>query len=289
MSAVIELYDEAGVLKPEDEALINAALDTAFLMCSTRRVSVEVSVVDDNDMRALNRDMRGIDRTTDVLSFPTIRWRGVPCDDKRFERAGLSPETHAVDVGEIVLCADAARRQSVEFGHSFTRELSFLCVHGALHLLGFDHESDADRAVMRAKEEEILKRLGQERVDAGPLIDLAETASGNAYAPYSHFAVGAALRTSDGEVFTGVNVENASFGLTSCAERNAVFAAVSAGKQAFTDIAVYAKTPPLPCGACRQVLAEFAPDLRVHIATPDGFHRTYTLKELLPHSFALKN
>lgn len=126
------------------------------------------------------------------------------------------------------------------------------------------------------------------------LLDAAREASSRAYAPYSRFPVGAALEAEDGRLFTGCNVENASFGLTVCAERAAVFQAVAAGCRRFIRIAIVAGTgdqPAPPCGACRQVLAEFAaPSLECLLATldrPDRFLR-YTLADLLPNPFSLK-
>ncbi len=122
---------------------------------------------------------------------------------------------------------------------------------------------------------------------ANELIDAAFQALKNAHAPYSNYKVGAALLCSDGTVFQGCNVENASFGLTNCAERTAVFSAIAAGKRAFEAIAIAAsgEPAPFPCGACRQVLAEFCgPDFPVYVAQTDGIQTT-TLGELLPHSF----
>ncbi len=108
-----------------------------------------------------------------------------------------------------------------------------------------------------------------------------------AYAPYSGFSVGAALLCADGEVFCGVNVENASYGATLCAERVAVARAVCAGKRAFVAIAIAASRAAAcpPCGICRQVLREFSPGLRVLGRTPEGGLVSWTLSELLPHSF----
>lgn len=105
-----------------------------------------------------------------------------------------------------------------------------------------------------------------------------------AHAPYSRFAVGAALLTREGKIFCGCNVENLSFGLTICAERAAVFSAVAAGETDFVAIAIVSdsKEPITPCGACRQVLAEFASDLEVRSATVDGTVFRSTLAELLP-------
>ena len=119
------------------------------------------------------------------------------------------------------------------------------------------------------------------------LYEQAQAAVEFAYVPYSRFAVGAALRTTDGEVITGANVENASYGMTMCAERNAVFAAVAAGKRQFDAIAVYADADSVPpCGACRQVMAEFAPSLRV-IFRRGAEPVVMTLDELLPEQFEL--
>ena len=107
-----------------------------------------------------------------------------------------------------------------------------------------------------------------------------------AYAPYSKFAVGAALVTKSGRVFGGCNVENLSFGLTICAERNAVFAAVAAGEREFSRIAIVADsvTPVTPCGACRQVLAEFGLGLEVCSANLEGAEFRSTVRELLPRA-----
>ncbi|MGH8047027.1 MAG: cytidine deaminase [Chthoniobacterales bacterium] len=105
-----------------------------------------------------------------------------------------------------------------------------------------------------------------------------------AYAPYSDFAVGAALIAEDGRIFTGCNVENLSFGLTMCAERVAVGKAVAEGVRNFSAIAIVARTsePVSPCGACRQVLAQFASGMRVILATLDGKIEEWTLDQLLP-------
>ncbi|MGE5706950.1 MAG: cytidine deaminase [Bacteroidota bacterium] len=123
-------------------------------------------------------------------------------------------------------------------------------------------------------------------MDYARLLELAEEAQQNAYVPYSQFPVGAALLTEDGTVFTGCNVENASFGLTMCAERVTMGKAISEGHRRFKAIAITAaKTAPcLPCGACRQVLAEFAPDLEL-VFRRDGEPWVVKLEELLPYQF----
>jgi cytidine deaminase len=121
------------------------------------------------------------------------------------------------------------------------------------------------------------------------LVRIASLARQRAYAPYSKYRVGAAIRTRRGKVTAGANVENASYGLTICAERNAVFQAVNAGEKGFEAIAVVADDLPLPCGACLQVLAEFCdPDLRVVLASADGRRDVVHLADLLPRPFKLE-
>ncbi len=118
------------------------------------------------------------------------------------------------------------------------------------------------------------------------LISLAAEARERAYAPYSHFAVGAALLAESGRTYTGCNVENASYGLTVCAERVAVFKAVSAGERAFSSIAVVTENGVPPCGACRQVLLEFDKDVQVIVADAMGLVLwTGTVQELMPYGF----
>ena len=120
------------------------------------------------------------------------------------------------------------------------------------------------------------------------LLALAINARAAAYAKYSKFAVGAALETRSGKVFTGCNVENLSYGLTICAERNAVFAAVAAGEREFARIVIVANSrePVTPCGACRQVLAEFADDLEVRSVNLQGDEYCANLRDLLPRAKA---
>ena len=122
------------------------------------------------------------------------------------------------------------------------------------------------------------------------LIDAALAARQQAYAPYSKFLVGAALLTEDGQAFSGCNVENASYGLSNCAERTATFAAVAAGQRRFAALAVATEGGYSPCGACRQVLAEFSDDLPILIVDTrsEGRVDEVTLAELLPRRFHLE-
>ena len=117
------------------------------------------------------------------------------------------------------------------------------------------------------------------------LIAGAIAARERAYAPYSGYKVGAALRTKSGRVYTGCNVENAAYGLSMCAERTAVFKAVSEGKHEFETNAVVTENGGSPCGACRQVMMEFAPAMTVIIADTRGQARITTVRDLLPDGF----
>ena len=123
------------------------------------------------------------------------------------------------------------------------------------------------------------------------LLAAARKARDQAYAPYSEFRVGASVLSAGGRIYSGCNVENASFGLTCCAERNAVFAMVAAGEREIREVLVIGDTEEVlpPCGACRQVLAEFAPPTAVvHMCDRSGAGRAATVAELLPDVFRLK-
>jgi cytidine deaminase len=120
-----------------------------------------------------------------------------------------------------------------------------------------------------------------------PLIAAATAVRERAFAPYSHFQVGAALEAEDGSIVTGCNVESASYGLTICAERTAIVKGVSEGKRIFKRVAIVADTPnpTPPCGACRQLLWEFAPDAEVVLSNLQGKTVRFTMRELLPAAF----
>ncbi len=122
------------------------------------------------------------------------------------------------------------------------------------------------------------------------LIDMAREVRKNAYVPYSNYRVGAAVRTKSGRIFTGVNVENAAYPNGLCAERVAVFKAVSEGEREFDAIAVVTDNGGSPCGGCRQVLAEFGLDIHVLIADGEGkLHKEMSVAQLLPEAFTPKH
>ncbi len=115
------------------------------------RVEISLTLVSLEEIRELNRDYRDVDRETDVLSFP------------QFESVEDMPEFGELCLGDVVICLDKVEEQAEEFGHSFERELIYLFVHSLLHLLGYDHMEEGEKAVMRAKEEEIMKAVELER------------------------------------------------------------------------------------------------------------------------------
>jgi cytidine deaminase len=124
--------------------------------------------------------------------------------------------------------------------------------------------------------------------DIVALVDAAREARKNAYAPYSHYLVGAAVLTKDGRIFQGANVENASFPVGLCAERVALFSAVAAGARSFRVVALVTADGGSPCGACRQAIAEFGSDIRILAIDHTGrIHLDTNIADLLPHSFRL--
>lgn len=145
---------------------VERAFAAAFAnRCPGLPVQIGVVLVGGEEMAAINRDARGVDAVTDVLSFPLVRLRA-PADEARLARAPRDPESGGVALGDVALCLTRAAQQAEEYGHSFERELSYLCVHAALHLLGFDHLCDKDRRLMRGEEERILSHIGQTRGEA---------------------------------------------------------------------------------------------------------------------------
>ena len=249
----------------------------------------QLQITDDQGIHEINRKYRGVDRPTDVLSFPSM-----PCTPD--QTLGANPrrmlrerdETGYCFLGDIIISLPRAREQAAEYGHSLERELCYLTAHALFHLMGYDHMNDKDKERMRAMEEKALNQAGVARVTDEELIALSQKAMEFSYSPYSHFKVGAALLGKSGKVYTGCNIENGSYGATNCAERTALFKAVSEGEHEFSAIAIAAeKSAPWPCGICRQALNEFAPDIRV-IVTWDGNRDEAPLPVLLPHGFGPK-
>ena len=125
-------------------------------------LSFELLLVDEEEIRRLNRETRNIDKITDVLSFPTMEGiKGRPILAE--EHAEELDEEDRLLIGSVVICTKRAEQQAVEYGHSYERELNYRAVHGVLHCLGYDHESEEERAEMREKEESVMQKLGLKR------------------------------------------------------------------------------------------------------------------------------
>ena len=135
-----------------------AAYDTLGL---SGEANVELIFLDEEEMRSLNRETRGIDKCTDVLSYPSLM-EIKPFTEDNYP-LDYDRDNKAVFLGSIVICESVAAKQAEEYGHSVTRERAYLFLHGLLHLLGYDHIEDADKEVMRAKEEQVLSKMGVNR------------------------------------------------------------------------------------------------------------------------------
>ncbi len=263
-----------------------------------KSLCVSVLLCGNDKIQHLNKMLRGIDKVTDVLSFPSVTWsKGKTAKEQVTKlNAAYDPDDGCCFLGDIAICIPRLQEQARAFGHSEAREAAYLLVHGLFHLMGYDHIMEEDKRKMREQEEKVLSSIGILReepdwVSDETLLNLARDAMKRSYSPYSHFSVGAAIHSLDGRVFQGCNIENASFGLTNCAERTALFKAVSEGARAFDviAIAVQADEPAWPCGACRQALSEFAPSIRVIVTWGEGQVAESNLQQLLPHQFNLKD
>ena len=287
----LDIQIEAPGLPEGSEALMQRVARSAARIEGVERVTAGVRVVDDVAIHALNKQERGVDRPTDVLSFPTVNYRrGTARDNEKLVAREYDPDTGLRYLGDIVISVDRAKEQALEYGHSLAREIGFLTVHAMLHLFGYDHMTDEERTLMRGMEERIMHDVSLDREGGAlsdqELFDRAAAMLDMAYAPYSNYRVGAAILTEDGRVFTGCNVENASYGGTICAERTAAVKAVSEGARRFRAIAIAGERGPAwPCGLCRQVLREFGQDMRVIVGTKEQAFEVTTLNELLPHGF----
>ena len=282
-----------------DPFILSRMKDAADQCLLTEKVEcpcmISICLCDDAFIASINRCYRNIDAATDVLSFPSVSYpAGMTAGQcAKLLRREYDAETRSCFLGDLFISVPHIRAQAAEYGHSELREAVYLTVHGICHLLGYDHMNKSERAIMRSMEEKIMHAINIPRAenkmnDDEQLLSLAREAMKRSYSPYSSYPVGAALQSKDGRIFLGCNVENASFGLSNCAERTAVFKAVSEGATSFDVLAIAAKTKAWPCGACRQVLNEFAPNLRILVTWNDHVEEKM-LSELLPEGFGPKS
>ena len=294
---MIELQWEIPACIDDLETFLNEVAEACFKAEGIEGAGFCIRIVDDAAIQELNHSMRGIDKPTDVLSFPTVQFpKGKTAKDtpKRLRRE-YDPYMDCVNLGDCVLNLDRARQQAEEFGHSLRRELGYLTAHSAFHLMGYDHMEEDEKRIMRAMEKRAMQALSLWRDPQGDsgmkheeLFKKACEAMLNSYSPYSHFKVGACILTESGQTFTGCNFENMSYGATICAERCAAGNAISNGQTKFMAVAVAAeKCAAWPCGVCRQVLSEFACDASMPVIVGQAGHsfRVRTIGELLPEAF----
>jgi len=259
--------------------------------------AIHVVLTDDSGIHQANATLRHVDHATDVLSFPMCRYPSgkTARDCMTLLRKNYDPDVNGIFLGDIVISWEHVLSQAEKYRHNTWREFAYLFAHGLFHLLGYDHMNPIQHKEMRTMEERSLQIAGFSRDGTfthptdEELLALARLAMQRSYSPYSRFKVGACLLSADGRIFQGCNIENASYGLTNCAERTALFKAVSEGIMDFTVIAIAAENAePYPCGACRQVLNEFAPNIRILLTWDTEKTIQTTLPELLPHGFGPK-
>ena len=161
MQVVTDIVNEQEIIEITEEIediISRVILKTLDLEDFSEDCYVAVTITDDENIKIINNDQRGIDSSTDVLSFPVLEFE----DGEMLAGVGDYFEDKLI-LGDIVLSAERAKQQSEQFGHSFEREVGYLVCHSVLHLLGYDHENEDEREVMRAKEEQTLEKLSLKR------------------------------------------------------------------------------------------------------------------------------
>lgn len=161
MQVVTDIVNEQEIMEiteETEEIISRVILKTLDLEDFPEDCYVAVTITDDENIKVINNEQRGIDSSTDVLSFPVLEFE----DGQMLAGVGDYFEDKLI-LGDIVLSAERAKQQSEQFGHSFEREVGYLVCHSVLHLLGYDHENEDEREVMRAKEEETLEQLSLKR------------------------------------------------------------------------------------------------------------------------------
>ena len=287
---VLEIIDDKNLLPEGARELMETVAEECLRQEGVGGLCACLTVVNGEEIRALNARMRDTDRETDVLSFPEIKYpypktaRDVP---ERLKRA-YDPAVGQSFIGDIVLNISRAEEQAAEYVHSAARETGYLTAHAMFHLLGYDHMTEADKPRMREMEKKTMKALKLYREELDPEAKQAALeARSLSYSPYSHFRVGACLVAENGEKFVGANFENASYGAAICAERCAAGNAVAHGVHTFTAVYIACDSGyAWPCGICRQVLNEFkSGDMDVFVGDGENEWRHKKLSELLPEGF----
>ncbi len=295
--------------------VVEASVD--YVSCPYE-VEVNVTLTDNGSIHEINKEYRDVDRPTDVLSFPMLEYTEPAKFDDLEEEFELepgsyfNPDTGELLLGDIVVSVEKVFEQAESYGHSTTREFAFLLAHSMMHLFGYDHMEEAEAKVMESKQEAVLDSLGitRESYEDGSDVDSfnvdysrqgielsddlkrklitdAKAAMKLAYAPYSNFKVGAAVLAESGKIYVGCNIENVSYGATNCAERTAIFKAVSEGECCIKAVAIASSSgeETFPCGVCRQVMCEFMEADGLIILSKEEGWSEYSLESLIPHGF----
>ncbi len=272
----INIFNDDNLLKEINIEKIVAELETAFNSKYNTEKEISLIIVSTEEIHRLNNEYRHIDRPTDVLSFEEYE------DDS---------------LGEIFICDDKVKEQAKSYEHSLEREFAFLLSHGMFHLLGYDHQDETHEKIMIELQEDLLKNTDYAKINylSNEEIEKLEAEAlkyyNNAYTPYSHFHVGASLLLNDGTIYGGCNIENASYGLSNCAERTVLFKLYSEGytKNDIKALLIIGETNDAisPCGACRQVMSELM-NLNTLVVLTNLNHkrRYFSVKELLPYNFS---
>ena len=230
-------------------------------------VGFNLIFISDDYMQKLNNQFRNINEKTDVLSFKS---------------------SEVDSLGDCFVAIDYVKNLALLVKKKPINELIYIIIHGFYHLLGYDHQNDFAESIMN----DLTNKLYCEVFMFEKLYKSAKDMRNNAYAPYSKFFVSTAIMLKTGEIITGVNVENSSYGLSMCAERNAMYSLISQGyrTQDIQAILVLGDTKDFisPCGACRQVLYELLPnDAKIYLTNLKGDCKTVFKDELLPFAFDL--
>jgi cytidine deaminase len=280
---IIDYLDKTGQKKNLLDLFKKVYDHTLEVLKKTGSYEVSLSLVGKEEMHQLNFKYRKVDRPTDVLTFA-------------YREADFIKEP-ITDLGCIILCPDIAKDQAKEYSHPYLRELSFLFIHGLLHIFGYDHHGlEKDAQIMFALQNKILDTLPIDfYTNISRLKKELLKAQSNSLAIFSHFKVGAVVVTKDYRYHPGFNIENSSYPATVCAERVALFSTYAAGYKKDDIVALgcitSAKTVGTCCGVCRQVMSELMNiDCPVYIFNKDCSKHMYTtVKDLLPYSFGPKD
>ena len=275
---ILDYLDKTGEKKGLEKLFRTVFGHVLSTLGKTGSFEVSLTLLSPEEQQLLNKEYRHIDRPTDVLTFA-------------YEET-LQEAIPVTDLGSITICPEVARRQAKEYHHPYERELSFLFIHGLLHIFGYDHQTEEESKVMFSLQNALLNTLPVDfYTNRRTLVKKLLEAQKKAIVPYSNFRVGAVVVTKDGKYIEGFNIENSSYPATCCAERVALYSAYAMGYRKEDIVALGCITDSRNagtcCGVCRQVMSELMPlTSPVYIYSRDCLkHMDTTVEGLLPHPF----